>query len=143
MPPDQDIETLLRGEVEALHEFISAWIRGDVARSNALFDERFGGRLSADFFNIQPSGAVLSREGLTRSIFDAHGANPKFAIDVSRFHLLHVTPDRSRAVASYLERQSNARNTVPPTNDRQSIVFFDLRDAPHRVAWQYLHELTA
>lgn len=143
LPPDQHLETLLRSEVETLHDFISAWIRGDVGRSNALFDERLGGRLSADFFNIQPSGIVLTREGLTRSIFDAHGANPRFAIEVSRFQLLHVTPDCSRAAASYLECQSNARNTVPPDNDRQSIVFFDLRDAPQRITWQYLHELTA
>ena len=50
-----------RAEVVALHEFISAWIRGDLARSNERFRIEFAEKLHRDFVNVQPAGRVLAR----------------------------------------------------------------------------------
>ena len=64
--PDQrsrlaDLDQRLRAEVETVHTFISAWFRGEVERSDRLFQQQLAGRLAPDMVNIQPSGRTLTR----------------------------------------------------------------------------------
>lgn len=138
-----DLETELRGEVEALHAFLAAWFRGDLPRDKALFHSEFADRLADGMENIQPSGIALSKETLLGAIFEGHGSNGAFEIGIRDFRLLAVSADRGFAVATYVEDQKGAKNTDPPDNTRVSTVVFRLADGDRSVAWLHLHETAA
>ena len=121
------------GEIVRLHDFISGWFRGEIARSE--FDTGFSDMLHAEFVNIQPSGAVLTRAELLDPIGNAHGVNPDFRITIEEPRIVAEYP--GAAVATYVEFQQGARNSAPE-NRRRSTVLFETTGA--RLIWRHLQE---
>ena len=127
----------VRGEVERLHTFISAWFRGDGELNDFGFEREFSSVLSSSFINIQPSGEVLSRDVLLGPIERAFGSNPDFAITVSDVEI-RIGMSGEFCLATYLEFQQGAKNTVPADNYRRSTVLFEKVDG--RLVWHHIHE---
>ncbi|MCH9809251.1 MAG: DUF4440 domain-containing protein [Alphaproteobacteria bacterium] len=127
----------LQVEVEAVHVFIAAWFRGDVAKDRGEFDRQLGQRFHPEMINIQPSGRALNMTELLEPIFDAHGSNPNFQISIREFQLVAIKGEI--AMATYIEDQTGARNSTP-NNSRISSVLFELRGAESKPVWRHLHE---
>ena len=140
MKDEANLEEKLRKEVEAVHNFIAAWFRGDVAHDQKLFNERLADRFANGMLNIQPSGNPLSKEQLLTSIYDGHGSNKAFTIAIRDFKLLALSENRGLAVASYIEDQRNAKNSIPPDNLRISSVVFRVGEDETKTVWIHLHE---
>lgn len=126
----------LRAEIEDVHAFIAAWFRGDVARDDALYDAELADRVAPDLINIQPSGQVLTRTDLVEGIRKGYGTNPAFEIRISDFVLRFK--DNDRALVTYVEHQSGAKNSTAE-NRRISSVWFAIspEGAP---MWLHIHE---
>ena len=136
---EAEIEIAIRREVEALHDFIAGWIRGEIANDKRTFQDGFAARLDQEFRNIQPNGGVLTRDDIVGGIRGAHGASPDFAISVHDVALRGAYDGGTVFLATYLERQTGAKNTTPPDNDRVSSVLMR-RDGDGRFTWLHLHE---
>ena len=130
----------IRAEIETLHAFISAWLRGEVGQSKAAFDEHLADRLALSFVNIQPSGRVLTRSDLLTSLYDGHGSNPKFRISIADSIVRYEESDGRLVMATYREYQQGAKNTDPPDNARISTVIFELPAGDGRPTWLHIHE---
>ncbi|MGI9522561.1 MAG: hypothetical protein ACR2PG_13025 [Hyphomicrobiaceae bacterium] len=135
-----NLEERLTTEVETMHTFIAAWFRGEMTADKCLFEREFTSRLAIDMVNIQPSGSVLTRDRLAQSIFQGHGTNKRFQIQIHDCQLRYMCSARLTAVATYVESQRNAKNTVPADNDRISTAVFGLSDGGSGLRWVHLHE---
>ena len=102
-------------------------------------ETQLAARLDQEFRNIQPNGGVLTRDDIVGGIRGAHGANPDFAISVHDVALRGAYDGGTLFLATYLERQTGARNTTPPDNDRVSSVLLR-RGKEGRFTWLHLHE---
>ena len=83
-----DLEAQLRDEVAAVHDFIAAWFRGDVARTK----EGFRGWVGCTArWRLDQYPAVGPRVDLVRDLLNGieagHGGNPAFEISISDFKL--------------------------------------------------------
>ena len=136
---NEQIRALVTAEVVALHDFISAWFRGDIPNTDAVFMRGFANRTAPDLVNIQPSGAVLTRADLLEPIRAAYGANPDFRIAISDVAIRFVDAEQGLVLATYVEHQTGARNTTPSDNDRVSTVLFRREDGD-RLVWLHIHE---
>ena len=130
----------LEDEVKAVHEFIGAWFRGDVASDLVAFNREFAAHLADDLINIQPGGGLLTRQNLLSMIHDGYGGNGNFRIEIRDFRLRRVWPDVGLVLATYVELQKGARNTTPPDNERITTVLFDVSDELDHPLWLHLHE---
>ncbi len=135
-----ELEDLARKEVERFHAFVAAWFRGEVARSEALFAREVTDRLAEDLINIQPAGQALRAAELLPSLFQGHGANPAFEIEIEGVSLLGVYDSGRLLLATYLEHQRGAKNTTPPDNTRRSSVLFRLDPETRALTWLHVHE---
>ncbi len=120
-------------EIIRLHDFISGWFRGEIARD--AFEAGFAYALHEDFVNIQPSGEVLSKADLLDPIRNAHGANPDFRITIEEPHV--VTQHPGVILATYVEFQQGARNSTPENRRRSTVLFEPEGD---RLIWRHLQE---
>lgn len=119
-------------EIIRLHDVIAGWFRGELDRTR--FEPEFADALHPAFENIQPSGAVLTRDALLEPIRAAHGANMAFRISIEAPRVLQTWP--GLILASYVEFQQGARNSQPE-NRRRSTVLFETGD---RLLWRHLQE---
>ncbi len=90
--------------------------------------------------NIQPDGTKLTRDELIEPIRAAFGANPDFYITISRVELLWTGEQGRFLLATYVEHQSGARNTIPPANDRIASVLFRFDAERDHLRWLHIHE---
>ena len=129
-------------EVEAFHDYLSAWFRGDVPRDDAVFDRRLSARWPAEMINIQPSGIAHPGQQILEKIRAEYGSNPDFRIAIEDVRVVGVdrSDDGEHVVATYVERQRGARQSTPPENARRSSVWLerDVRGSGWR--WRHLHE---
>ncbi len=139
MTEQDDLLTAVREEIEALHRFISAWFRGETPNTDEAFATGMADRLTSGFVNIQPAGRVLERDDLLDSLRDGHGTNPAFRISISRTRLHHVDAAAGLVLATYVETQSGARHSHPPTNARLSTVLMR-RTGTGALEWLHVHE---
>ncbi|MEM7237761.1 MAG: DUF4440 domain-containing protein [Pseudomonadota bacterium] len=121
-------------EIERLHAFISGWFRGEIDES--AFGPDFADRLHPQFENIQPLGVVLTKPDLLEPIMQARGSNTDFRIAIREPRILGTWP--GVILATYVEEQTGARNTVPPDNDRRSTVLFCVEG--RALVWRHLQE---
>ncbi|MCR9096545.1 MAG: hypothetical protein NXI30_20155 [bacterium] len=129
-------------EVEAFHDYLSAWFRGDVPRDDAVFDRNLSARWPTAMINIQPSGIAHPGRTILEKIRAEYGSNPDFRITIEDVRVVDVdrSEDGVRVVATYVERQRGARQSTPPENARRSSVWL-LRDARGSGwRWRHLHE---
>ena len=134
------IDDTIRRDVEVVHAFISAWIRGDIEHSKTAFEKEFATRFAKDFVNIQPAGSVLGRADLVSSIEDRYGANPDFHIGIRHCTLRRVWKGETTALATYVEDQQGAKNTIPANNSRISSLLVRFENDINRPTWLHLHE---
>ena len=131
-PPN--IESRILSEVERLHRFIVVWFRGAIEQDAEVFESEFTSRFHPDFVNIQPSGQRLS----VHQIYNGHGSNPEFEIEIQDFELVQTSVDETLAVATYVEFQKNAKNSDPPDNKRFSTAAFTTDE--QGIRWRHLQE---
>ena len=120
-------------EIERLHDFISGWFRGELPHDS--FDAGFADVLHDAFVNVQPSGEVLTRADLLDPIRKAYGVNPDFRIAIEEPSVIAEYP--GAVVATYVEFQQGARNSMPE-NRRRSMVLFE--NSGDRLIWRHLQE---
>ena len=135
-----DWNALVKGEIEFLHAFIASWFRGECEQTDAVYKAGLMDRLAPDLVNIQPSGQTLSLAELVEPIHAAYGVNPDFRIRISDVVVRFVDQSSGLVLATYLEHQSGARNTVPSSNTRTSTVMFQATEARDRLTWLHIHE---
>lgn len=136
----ENIHQEVLAEVEALHRFISSWIRGEIPNDPIVFDAEFVQRFDAAFLNIQPEGRALSRDDLAKSIREGHGLNAEFRITIENPEVRRVLDGRQLILATYTEVQDGAKNSSPPRNARVSTVLFRRNEPDSRLIWLHLHE---
>lgn len=119
-------------EIIRLHDVISGWFRGEIAKDR--FEPDFAAALHPAFENIQPSGEVLSRADLMDPIRAAHGNNPGFQITIETPRVIQTWP--GLILATYVELQTGARNSASE-NRRRSTVLFETGD---QLLWRHLQE---
>ncbi len=134
-----DLHTAVREEIEAVHRFIAAWFRGEEENTDAAYAAGLADRMATGFVNIQPAGRVHERDGLLDSLRDGHGTNPDFRISISDVRLHHVDETAGLVLATYVETQSGARHSNPPTNARISTVLMR-RAGNGALEWLHIHE---
>ena len=138
-PDRDDLLTAVRAEIEAVHRFIAAWFRGEEPDTDEAFAAGLADRIAPGFINIQPAGLVHERDGLLASLRDGHGSNPEFRIAISETRLHHVDEGGGLILATYVETQSGARHSHPPTNARISTVLMR-RSGAGALEWLHIHE---
>lgn len=138
--PDQDsLLAAIRAEIEEVHRFIAAWFRGEEENTDAVYAAGLADRMASGFVNIQPAGRVHERDGLLDSLRDGHGTNPEFQISISDVRLHHADEASGLVLVTYVETQSGARHSHPPTNARISTVLMR-RAATGSLEWLHIHE---
>lgn len=130
----------VRQEIEDVHRFIAAWFRGEIAANNDEFDRILATRLAPQMVNIQPSGQVLTRDGLLAAIREGHGANPAFRIAIRDVRICFPMTKGEFVLATYRELQTGARNTDPPDNARFSTALLRAVPSTGGFAWLHIHE---
>lgn len=135
-----ELQALIQAEIEAVHDFIAAWFRGEGDGSPEAFAQGLADRLAADLVNIQPSGRTLTRAGLIDPMAAAFGVNREFQIAISDVEVRFVDAVQGLVLATYVEHQSGARNTTPSSNSRVSTVLFRLGEDGQRPTWLHIHE---
>lgn len=137
---DTEMTLALRAEVEAMHDFLAAWFRGEETADQSHFETNLIDRFAPDLRIIYPSGVILTRDDLVKPIFAAHGSNPSFRVSIRDFELIALSSDTQLAIACYIEDQFNALNTNPSDNSRLSTVVFRISADPDRIEWRHIHE---
>lgn len=128
-----DIEEVVRLEIEALHEFFVGWFTGAVPES--VFETEFLDRMSNELVFIPPAGRRLGLDGLAAALRDGYAKNPRFRIAIRNVQA-HWTFD-DHVVATYEEWQRNALASKPPDNGRLATVLFK---GPAPLKWLHIHE---
>lgn len=127
------LETQLREEVIALHDFFVGWYNASLPES--AFDTEFMARLDDGFTIIMPSGARLDHETLVSSMRASYGKKPGSHIEIRNVCLLQATG--GIAVAQYEEWQYNQQASPGVGSGRISTVIFSLGD---KLQWLHVHE---
>lgn len=127
------LESQLREEVIALHDFFVGWYNASLPES--AFDTEFMARLDNGFTIIMPSGVRLDHKTLVSSIHRSYGKKPGFRIEIRNVRLLQETG--SIAVAQYEEWQHNKQESPGVGSGRISTVIFSLGD---KLQWLHVHE---
>ena len=128
----------VRAEVEALHDFFTAWFGGALPESDEVFTDGLADHFHPDFEIVLPSGTVHDRDGILTPIRQAWGANPGFRAVVRDVRVLGEWPGAGLVLAAYVEAQTGARNTTPADNLRHSTVLFER--VAGRLVWRHVHE---
>ena len=129
----------VRAEIEALHDFIAAWFRGETLESAEHFRAGLADRLAPDLVNIQPAGRTLTREDLLSAIERGYGASPRFAIAIRDVQIRCASEQTGLVLATYAEVQRGARNSAPE-NTRISTVLLQRFGTSGRFTWLHIHE---
>ncbi len=131
----QELIARVAAEVAVVHDFIAAWIRGELPDDDQAW-QAFRKRFAPDFALLTPGGAQMTPERSLGFVREMHGSNDEFRIEARDANIL-----RARAglvVATYTEWQRNARHAPLRENGRLSTVVFD--DDGDTLRWAWLHE---
>ena len=141
MTEREEIERAVAAEVEAFHDYLSAWFRGEVAEDDAAFDANLTSHWAEGMVNIQPAGGAHPGTAILEKIRGGYGANPNFRISIHDVSIVDVvrSAKADHVVATYVERQRGAKQSHPPENDRRSSVWME-REPDGRWRWRHLHE---
>lgn len=127
------IETRVRAEIEALHEFFVGWFSGVLAQET--FDAGFLRRFDPDFLLVPPAGSLLTLEHLVSAVKGAHATNPDFRIAIRNVRVQRVLGPY--VLATYEEWQRFALASRPPENARIATVLFSNAEP---LSWLHIHE---
>ena len=130
---EADVESVVRAEIEALHEFFVGWFSGALAAD--AFEAGFSARFDPQFLLVPPAGTLRSLPQLTESVRARHATNPEFRIAIRNVKLRRRLD--GHLLATYEEWQCNALASRPPENARIATVLFrDVRP----LRWLHIHE---
>jgi hypothetical protein len=127
------LETEVRDEIVALHEFFVGWFSGRLSESS--FEVEFTRRFDPEFVLIPPAGVLLNLRDLQQGLRARHGSNPNFGITIRNIRVLWVRDDL--VLATYEEWQRNALASTPPDNARIATVLFQRGG---HLTWLHVHE---
>ena len=133
-----DILGEVRAEIEALHDFFTAWFNGTLPESGEVFAQSLADHFHPDFEIVLPSGTVHDRGGILTPVRRGWGTNPGFSATVRDVRVLGEWPAAGLVLAAYVEVQTGARNTTPADNLRHSTVLFER--VAGRLVWRHVHE---
>lgn len=119
-------------EIVELHDFFTAWFRGDLANDGAAF-ARFEEALADGFTIITPGGIVLSRDRILDAVRDGHGSDASARIWIEDVRVRQESCEV--VIATYEEWQ---RSGEAPARGRLSTVVFQRDDAAMN-GWRWLH----
>ena len=132
----------VRAEIEALHDFFTAWFNGTLPATGEVFAHGLADHFHPDFEIVLPSGTVHDLDGILTPVRQAWGTNPGFRTGIRDVRVVGEWPQGESGaelvLATYVEAQSGARNTSPPDILRYSTVLFERR--AERLVWRHLHE---
>ena len=140
MQTSPELSERVKQEIEAVHDFLAAWFRGELEPTDAVYGAGLADRLASDFVNIQPAGTLLTRSQLLEPIKAAFGANPDFRISIADVAVRYADMAAGLVLATYVEHQDGARNTTPPANTRISTVLFRVDAPAGPLTWLHIHE---
>jgi hypothetical protein len=123
-----------RDEIEALHAFFEAWLRGTCPATDKAFD-RARRALAPTFRLIHPSGDWRTRDDILTGLRGAYGQRPGLTIDV-RDVRVQDTGDQL-GVATYEEWQHDRSST---DGRLSTVVFRREADAPNGLRWVHVQE---
>ena len=125
--------------VVGLHAFFVDWFSGKCPQDQAIFDERFVGRMDPLFELVPPSGVVTGMERLSQILWASHGSNPDFRIAIRNVRQLKWNDDW--LLVRYEEWQRNAVNSTPANNGRIATALLQQASgAPQGLSWLTVHE---
>ena len=128
-----DVETIVKQEIDDLHQFLVGWFSGSVSASD--FDTAFLPKFDPDLRLISPAGSTLTLDQIEAGVRKGYGTNPDFRIAIRNVKIRR-TFDR-HILATYEEWQRNALDSKPPKNTRIATVLFK-NSKPLR--WLHIHE---
>ena len=124
------MRTKIVTEIISLHEFFSAWFRGDsdatIGRLETALDQRF--------VMISPNGARIDRADVISAVEAGHGSRP-ITIRIKQPDVSWVHDDFG--LATYEEWQESDSDT---TGRVSTALFRADPAAPNGVVWMHLHE---
>jgi len=126
----------VHAEVEALHDFFTGWVSGALPEDDEAFAHGVAERLHPAFEMVMPSGTAHDRDAIVGAIRRSWGNAPDFRIGIRDVAVLGEWPEL--VLATYIEAQTGARNSIPPDNLRRSTVLFERRGG--RLLWRHVHE---
>ena len=127
------VESRVRAEIEALHEFFVGWFSGALPAES--FESDFLARFAEDLVFVPPAGRQLGLEDLASSVRAGHASNPAFRVAIRNVRLRLELP--THLLATYEEWQRNALASTPPDNGRVATVVFERGE---RLRWLHIHE---
>ena len=132
----RDIESAVRREVEALHEFFVGWFSG--ALSEDAFDSGFLDRFDSEFLLIPPAGLLLGLDDLAANVRKNHATNSDFRVAIRNVVVRRTF--EGKILATYEEWQRNAAASTPPDNGRVATVLFADHGEAAPLRWLHIHE---
>ena len=137
-----DDRDAIAAEITRLHDFLSRWYNGNVDNTDEIFNAHCSDHLSADFLNVQPGGARLTRAVFNAVIKGGYGANPDFKTHIRNVEIrLQLEAGRFWLV-TYEEYQRGAKSSAP-LNARFSTLLIEKQDdgvGTNTFLWHHLHE---
>ncbi|MCP3904351.1 MAG: DUF4440 domain-containing protein [Planctomycetes bacterium] len=121
-------------DVEDLHRFFEAWLRGDVPADDASFAP-VEAALAPAFTFVDPGGERRSRADVIDALRAGYGARPELRIRIDDASLHHDAGGLT--LASYLERQTDGDRV---TTRISTVLFRAEASAPNGVEWLHVHE---
>ncbi|TDJ31482.1 MAG: hypothetical protein E2O56_07015 [Gammaproteobacteria bacterium] len=130
------LDEACKSEIEELHAFIQAWMRGTLPRTTQAF-ERFDNPLSDTFLVVHPSGQSDDKTSICQKVYGAHGVKPDdFTIEIRDIRSRVVHPPW--CLLTYEEWQSSGGKE---TGRISSVLFRETNgESGDGVAWVHLHE---
>jgi hypothetical protein len=127
-----NLDEACRLEIQQLHAFIQAWMRGSLPQTPRSF-ERFENSLSDDFLIIHPSGRSDDKTSISEKVYGAHGVKQDdFSIEIRHIRARLVHPPW--CLLTYEEWQSDAGKS---TARFSSVLFYQGDDG---LEWVHLQE---
>jgi len=128
-----ELESRVRDEVEALHEFFVGWFTGKLPLG--ALEKEFLPRFDADFHLIPPTGDLLTLGELQAALHRNHAANPDLQIAIRNVTVHKVLNDI--VVATYEEWQRHEPASANLNSARISTVVLD---QARSLKWLHVHE---
>ncbi len=132
------LETTVRTEIEALHDFFTLWFSGKCGQDRDLFDMGLTSRMAEDVLLIQPGGGVLGKASFCDAVWKGYGFSPQFRIAIRNVELRPIIFE-DYVLVTYEEWQRGAVNSTPPDNGRLASVLFSVQDE-RPAKWLHIHE---
>lgn len=132
----RDIESAVRDEIEALHEFFVGWFSGVLSKD--VFESRFLDRFDSEFLLVPPAGRLLGLDDLAAGVRENYATNSDFRIAIRNVKVRREFD--GKVLATYEEWQRNALASTPPDNGRIASVLFSDNGAAAPIRWLHIHE---